>query len=218
MLIDILTLFPDMFEGPFKYSIIKRAQEKELVEIKIHNIRDFADNKYKTVDDRPYGGGAGMIMKVDVVDKALESIRIKELKSVRRTILTEAGGESFNQKKALEWSKLNHLIFIAGHYEGVDGRVKENLVDESVSIGPYVLSGGELPIAVMVDSVVRLIPGVLGNKDSLAEESHNEEGEAEYPQYTRPEVYKGFKVPEVLLSGDPKKIKAWRFSANGTGE
>jgi tRNA (guanine37-N1)-methyltransferase len=208
--IDILTLFPEMFEGPFKFSIVKRAQEKGLVTIKIHNIRDFADNKYKTVDDRPYGGGAGMIMKVDVIDRALGSIRAGESKSVGRTILTDAGGDQFTQKKAVEWSKLSHLIFIAGHYEGVDARVKEHLADEAISIGEYVLSGGELPIAVMIDSVVRLIPGVLGNEESLLEESHNEDGVAEYPQYTRPEDYNGWKVPEVLLSGDPKKIKAWR--------
>jgi len=204
MLIDILTLFPEMFEGPFKYSIVKRAQEKGSVKINIINVRDFANNNYKTVDDRPYGGGAGMIIKVDIIDKALQRI------APGKIILTEAGGTPFTQNKAMEWSKVDHLIFIAGHYEGVDARVKEHLANEAVSIGPYVLSGGELPIAVMIDSVVRLIPGVLGNQESLTEESHNEEGVAEYPQYTRPEEYKGWKVPEILLSGDHKKIENWR--------
>jgi tRNA (guanine37-N1)-methyltransferase len=209
--IDILTLFPEMFEGPFKYSIVKRAQEKGLVKINIINIRDFADNKYKTVDDRPYGGGAGMLMRVDIIDRALQNTKSETLNS--KVILTDASGSLYTQKKAVEWSKLEHLIFIAGHYEGVDARVKEHLVDESVSIGPYVLSGGELPIAVMIDSVVRLIPGVLGNNESLTEESHNEEGTSEYPQYTRPPEYKGWQVPGVLLSSDPKKIKA--FQKNG---
>lgn len=213
MVIDILTLFPEMFEGAFDWSIIKRAKEKGLVQINIHNLRNWAPDKYKSVDDHPYGGGAGMVMRVDILDKALSSINSPSaaLRTVKtKIVLTDAGGKQFNEKMAQEWSTSDHLIFIAGHYEGVDARVKEHLADEAVSIGPYVLSGGELPIAVMIDSVVRLLPGALGNEDSLKEESHNEDGVSEYPQYTRPEEYKGWKVPEILLSGDHKKIEMWR--------
>lgn len=208
--IDILTLFPETFIGAFDFSIIKRAKDKGIVEINIHNLRDWSTDKYKSVDDHPYGGGAGMVMRVDIIDRALESIRAGEQESERRTVLTDAGGKQFNEMMAQEWSKLEHLIFIAGHYEGVDARVREHLADEAVSIGPYVMSGGELPIAVMIDTVVRLLPGALGNEDSLKEESHNEEGIREYPQYTRPEEYNGWKVPEVLMSGNHKEIEKWR--------
>jgi tRNA (guanine37-N1)-methyltransferase len=209
MLVDILTLFPEMFEGPFKYSILKRAQEKELLKINIVNLRDFATDKYKSVDDRPYGGGAGMVMRVDIIDKAIQSVRAGEQESGNRVILTDAGGERFVQKKARELSVCEHLIIICGHYEGVDARVKEHLVDEVISVGDYVLSGGELPAMTIIDSVTRLIPGVLGNEESLNEESHNV-GEIEYPQFTRPDEYKGWKVPDILLSGDHKKIEEWR--------
>lgn len=209
MQIDVLTLFPEMFEGPFGYSIVKRAQEKGLVEIKVHNLRSWATGKYKTVDDRPYGGGAGMVMRVDVIDHAIESIRAGEQESKSRIILLDAGGRNLDQKKAIQLSKEKHLIFIAGHYEGIDHRVHEHIADEVISIGDYVLSGGEIPTMVVVDSIVRLLPGVLGNPESLDEESHNT-SEVEYPQYTRPEEYKGWKVPEILLSGNHKRIKEWR--------
>lgn len=218
--IDILTLFPETFIGAFDFSIIKRAKEKGIVEINIHNLRDWSTDKYKSVDDHPYGGGAGMVMRVDVLDRALQSLNNQapitnnQISSSQnnksKTILTDAGGKQFNEMMAQEWSKLEHLIFIAGHYEGVDARVREHLADEAVSIGPYVMSGGELPIAVMIDTVVRLLPGALGNEDSLKEESHNEEGVGEYPQYTRPEEYNGWKVPEVLMSGNHKEIEKWR--------
>jgi len=206
MKIDILTLFPQMFSGPFDESIIKRAQDKSLVEINIHNLRKWGLNDRRTVDDRPYGGGPGMIMRVDVIGTALKELKTKDSK----TILLDAGGERFTQTKSQELSKLPHLILIAGHYEGVDHRVHEHLVDEVISIGDYVLTGGELPAMILTDSIVRLIPEVVGKKESIIEESHSKPGYVEYPQYTRPEVYRDWKVPEVLLSGNHKEIKKWR--------
>lgn len=207
MTIHILTLFPKMFDGVFGESIIKRALEKSLISIKIHNLRDWATDNYKTVDDRPYGGGAGMIIKVDVIDKAIQEV--KNGCHNAKVIITDAGGKTFSQDKAKELSTGRDLIIICGHYEGIDHRVHENLVDEIISIGPYVLSGGEIAAMTITDAVTRLIPGVLGNNESLEEESHND-GKVEYPQYTRPDDYNGWKVPEVLKSGDHKKIKQWR--------
>ena len=197
-----------MFAGPFDFSIVKRAVEKKLATINIHNLRDWSTDNYKSVDDKPYGGGPGMIMRVDIIDSAVSKLKTQSAKC--KIILLDATGEKYTQKKAAELSKLEHLIIICGHYEGVDHRVHEHLADEVYSIGPYVLSGGELPVMVVVDSLCRLIPGVLGNSESLTEESYSEEMAMEYPQYTRPAEYKGWKVPEVLLSGDHKKIEAWR--------
>lgn len=220
MLIDILTLFPEMFVGPFEWSIVKRAKEKQLVEIHIHDLRWWATDKHKTVDDKPYGGGAGMVMKVDIIDSAVTELKTKTQNSKdqknTRVILMDAGGKKFNQGLAHDFSLDEHLIIICGHYEGVDHRVHEYIADEVVSVGDYVLSGGELPAMTVVDSVVRLIPGVVGNPKSLEEESHNEfgimnnESWKEYPQYTRPEDYKGWKVPQVLTGGNHKKIQEWR--------
>lgn len=206
MKIDILTLFPEMFSEVFGQSIVKRAIEKGKVQINIHNLRDFSTDSYKTVDDKPYGGGAGMVMKVDIVDKAIEAVRSDKMK----VVITDAGGNKFGQKKAVEFSTCEHLVIVCGHYEGIDHRVHEHLADEVISIGDYVLSGGEIPAMVIVDSVVRLLPEVLGNEKSLEEESHNNQGEAEYPQYTRPEEYKGWKVPSVLLSGNHSEINKWK--------
>lgn len=214
MHIDILTLFPDMFTGPFSESILRRAQDKLLVEINLHNLRDWATDKYKSVDDRPYGGGAGMIMRVDIIDAAITKLKTQNPNS--KVVLLDAGGEKFTQQKATELSSQN-LIVICGHYEGVDHRVHEHLADEVISIGDYVLSGGELPAMVLVDSIVRLLPGALGNPESLLEESHslkpnpyNLEPNIEYPQYTRPEDYNGWKVPEILLSGNHREISKWK--------
>lgn len=195
-----------MFAGPFEESIIKRAQEKDLVQITIHDLRKWGLDDRRTVDDRPYGGGPGMVMRVDVVDSALKELKTKDSK----VILLDAGGKTFNQEKAGKLSKLSHIILIAGHYEGVDHRVHEHLVDEVISIGDYVLTGGELPAMIIIDSIVRLIPGVVGKEASIVEESHSKPGYTEYPQYTRPEEYKGWKVPNVLLSGNHKEIKKWR--------
>jgi len=210
MKIDVLTIFPEMFEGVFGASIIGRATGTGLVEIKIHNLRDWSDDNYKSVDDRPFGGGAGMVMKVDVVDRALTDLR----KENTKVILLDTKGKMYDQKSAETLKNEEHIVLIAPHFEGIDHRVHDHLVDEVYSIGPYVLSGGELPAMVIVDSILRLIPGSLGNPESLAEESFSEEFTTEYPQYTRPAEYKQWKVPEILLSGDHKKIADWRRGKN----
>jgi len=208
MKIDILTLFPQMFTGPLSESILKRAQEKGTVKIKVHNLRDWAEDKHHTTDLPPYGGGAGMVMKVDVIDKAVTSLKKENKKT--KVILLDTKGEIYKQEKAKRFSKEKHIILIAGHYEGVDQRVHDHLVDEVICTGEYVLTGGEIPAMTVVDSVVRLLPEVLGNPDSLTEESFNDKDQIEYPQYTRPEEYKGWKVPKILLSGNHKKISEWR--------
>jgi tRNA (guanine37-N1)-methyltransferase len=206
MKIDILTLFPEMFKGPFEESIVKRAQEKELVEINIHNLRDWATDKHKTLDDKPYGGGGGMVLMVKPIYEALKDLKTKNSK----VVLLTPQGKVFNQKKAQEFSKLKHLILIAGHYEGFDERIREHLIDEEISIGNYVLTGGELPAMAVIDSVVRLIPGVLGAEESLIDETHTKPGYTKYPVYTRPESFKNWKVPKILLSGNHKEIEKWR--------
>ena len=202
MKISIVTLFPDMFHGPFDQSIVKRAIDKKLVSIDYINIRDFATDNYKTVDGHPYGGGVGMILRVDVVDRALQSIK------KGHTILLDAAGEPYKQQKAKELSTLDHLILICGHYEGVDHRIR-SLVDEEISIGDYILTGGEIPAMILVDSIVRLIPRVLRKSEATVHESFTQ-SMLEYPQYTEPQTYKGLKVPPVLLSGNHKMIDAWR--------
>lgn len=218
MQIDILTLFPDMFSGPFEYSILRRAQDKLLVKINIHYLRQWSTNNYKSVDDRPYGGGAGMIMRIDVIDNAVNDLKNSKTQKLKKSkvILLDAGGKKFSQGLARDLAHEEHIILICGHYEGVDHRVHEHLADEVISIGDYVLSGGEIPAMVVVDTITRLLPGALGNPDSLDEESFNPSmpnAKSEYAQYTRPEEYNGWKVPEVLLSGDHKKIKKWRSPA-----
>lgn len=208
MNISILTLFPDMFRGPFSSSIIKRAQDKGQVAIEYVNLRDFALDRYKSVDDHPYGGGVGMILRVDVVDRALQKLKTKNSKLKTKTILLDPQGTPYVQKKARALSTLDHLVLLCGHYEGVDERIR-SLVDEELSIGDYVLTGGELPAMIIVDSVVRLIPGVLSKADATSHESF-EEGLLEYAQYTRPEVYKDKRVPATLLSGNHATIAAWK--------
>jgi tRNA (guanine37-N1)-methyltransferase len=207
MKISIITLFPKMISGFFEESIVKRAVEKKLVEIEIINLRDFAIDDYGTVDDRPYGGGAGMILRVDVIHKAIS--KIKNQKS--KIVLTSPKGKIFDQKKAQGYSQLDHLIIIAGHYEDVDVRILD-YVDEEVSMGDFILTGGEIPASAIVDSIVRLIPGVLKKDKATINESFNinDKKILEYPQYTRPEEFMGKKVPEVLLKGDHKKIEKWR--------
>lgn len=205
MRLDIITLFPEMFMGPFEESMVKRAKENGLVEINTYNLRDYAEDKHKTVDDRPFGGGPGMVMKVDVIDKAISDLKT----NTSKIILLSAKGDKYTQQKAVEFSRLNHMILLCGHYEGVDHRVFD-LVDEVVSIGDYILTGGEIASMVLVDSVVRLIPGVLGDDESSVDESHKKPGYIEHPQYTRPEEYKEMKVPEVLLSGNHAEIDKWR--------
>ena len=205
MKIDILTLFPKMFEGPFNESIVKRAMEKNLVEIKIHDLRKWGLTERRTVDDRPYGGGVGMVLMIEPIYNALKELKEKESK----VILLTPQGKPFKQSLAKSLSSEKHLILICGHYEGFDERIR-SLVDEEISIGDYVLTGGELPARVVVDSIVRLIPTVLKKEEATELESFSEENLLEYPQYTRPEDFKGLKVPEILLSGDHQKINKWR--------
>lgn len=203
MKFDVLTLFPEMFEI-LKSSVIGKAIEKDLIDINLINIRDFSDDKHKKVDDTPYGGGAGMVMKPDVVYSAYDSVKDKNAK----VIYMSPQGKKLNQKKVEELSKENHLIILCGHYEGIDQRVLDKIVDEEISIGDYVLTGGEIPAMVLIDSVSRYIDGVISN-ESVSEESFSN-GLLEYPQYTRPEVFMGEKVPDVLISGHHENINKWR--------
>ncbi|MCH7641133.1 tRNA (guanosine(37)-N1)-methyltransferase TrmD [Patescibacteria group bacterium] len=212
MKIDILTLFPEIFKGPFDTSMLKKAQDNSLVEINIHNLRKWSKDKHKTVDDRPYGGGKGMVIRVDVVDRALKDLKKSTINHQPSTILLTPQGKVFSQKKAQQLSKLKHLILISGHYEGFDERIREHLVDEEISIGDYILTGGEIPAMVIVDSVVRLLPGVL-DKEAVEHESFSSskiENLLDHPTYTRPENFKDWKVPEVLLSGNHADIEKWR--------
>jgi len=214
--IDVITLFPEMFDGPFNASIIKRAGSKGLIEVKVHNLRDWGETDRKNVDDRPYGGGVGMVLRVDIIDRALHDLKLKVKSKKLKVILLDATGARYTQAKARELSNFDHLILIAGHYEGVDHRVHENLADEIISIGDYVLTGGEIPSMVLVDSIIRLIPEVLGKDESSVDESHKTPGYLEYPQYTRPEKYNGWDVPKVLLSGNHKEIGIWRDKKSGS--
>lgn len=209
MKITILTLFPEMFSGPFDLSIIKRAQEKNLVEINFVNIRDFGIGKHKVVDDRPFGGGTGMVMRVDVLDNAIQSVRDASLqKNEEQCVLLDARGKVFNQSVAKSFSTLQHLILICGHYEGVDERTRD-LIDATISIGDFVLTGGELPAMLITDAVTRLIHGVLKD-DATILESFSDTHSLEYPQYTLPREYKGISVPDILLSGHHKHIEEWK--------
>ena len=226
MKFEIITIFPKIFDSYFSESIIKRAQKAGLIGIGIHNLRDFTFDKHKTVDDTPYGGGAGMVMKIEPIYRAVSSIisnfqfpiskqipisksKISKPKNTR-IILFSAKGKKYTQKDARRLAKYDNLILICGRYEGVDERVAKYVADEEISIGDYVLTGGEIPAMVVVDSVARLLPGVLGNIESAKEESHSIKGQLEYPQYTKPEIYNKWKTPKVLLSGNHKEIEKWR--------
>lgn len=210
---DVITIFPEVIAPYAEASILGRAQKNGLISIAAHNLRDWAMDKHHKVDDSPYGGGPGMVMKVEPFDGAVKAVKAKGKKA--RVIVTSASGKPFTQQDAIRLAKYDQLIFLCGRYEGIDGRVEEHLADEAFSIGNYVLTGGELPALVMIDAIARNVPGVLGAKESLAQESHGEEGLLEYPQYTKPEVYKKWNVPEVLLSGDHKKIEKWRYENSG---
>ena len=205
----MITLFPEMFEGVLGESILKRAQEKRLVEIRLHNLRDWAKDKHRTVDDRPYGGGPGMVLKVDVVVPAIEEVTSDERRATSKVILLSPQGKKYNQKMARELAQEERLILVAGHYEGFDERIRE-FVDEEISIGDYVLTGGELPAMVIIDSVVRLLPGALGDEESAKQESFSQENLLDHPSYTRPAEFREMKVPEVLLSGNHAEIEKWR--------
>ena len=213
MRIDILTLFPEIFQSPFSVGIFKRAIDQKLVSVNTHNIRDYAHDTHNTVDDYAYGGGAGMILKTEPIFEAVESIKSdiysKEGADALPIILLTPQGRLFTQEIADELSRYGHIILICGRYEGVDERVRQYLVIDEISVGDYVLSGGELAAMVVVDAVVRLLPGVLGSEASPLDESHTA-GLLEYPQYTRPAAYRGWSVPEVLLSGNHAQIAKWR--------
>ena len=210
MQIDVITIFPQMLERIIKESILKRAQQKNIVKINIHNLRDFALDKHSIVDDYSYGGGAGMVLKPEPIFRAVEKIvgsRKRKLKV--RIILLTPQGQTFNQAKTKELSQEEHLLFICGHYEGVDERVKENLITDEISIGDYVLTGGELPAMVIIDSLVRILPGVLNKRESFENDSFYQ-GLLDYPHYTRPRRFKEKSVPDLLLSGNHSQIKEWR--------
>jgi len=205
MKIDVLTLFPAMFAGPLDESIIKRAREAGRLDLAIHNLRDYAHDRHKTVDDRPFGGGPGMLLKPEPIFEAVESLA----REGTRVILLSPAGRPFSQAIARDLAGLEHLLMVSGHYEGFDERVREQLADDELSIGDYVLTNGALPVMVIIDAVTRLLPGVLGDEDSAREDSFSQ-GLLEYPQYTRPAEFRGMKVPEVLLSGNHAEIARWR--------
>lgn len=213
MKFNLITIFPNILSSYLKEGMLKKAIDKNIINLNPVNLRDFSEDKHQTVDEPPYGGGAGMILKIDPIHKALKSIKAKPGLKTKKIVLLSASGTKWTQKKAIEYSKLKELTLICGRYEGVDARIKD-FIDEEISVGDYVLTGGELPAMIIIDSISRLIPGTLGNKQSIEEESHNEEGLLEYPQYTRPKIFKvgrkEYDVPEVLLSGDHAKIKKWR--------
>ena len=213
MKFNIITIFPEIFLSYFNESIIKKAQEKKVISIKIHNLRNFTTDKRHTVDDTVYGGGAGMLLKIEPLYKAIKKITKPKKIAGQKIILLSAKGKTWNQSLAKKYSKLKNITLICGRYEGVDERIK-NFIDEEISIGDYVLTGGEIGAMTIVDSITRLIPKVLGNKESLADESHNETGILEYPQYTKPAEFKvgnkKYKVPKELLSGNHQLIADWK--------
>jgi tRNA (guanine37-N1)-methyltransferase len=209
MHIDILTLFPNMFSGPFAESIVKRAIDRDLIDIRIHNLRDWGQGKHKVVDDYPFGGGTGMVMKPEPLFEAVEAIKEDSSSLSLPVILLTPQGRVFNQRIASELAALERFILLCGHYEGIDERVRAHLVTDEISIGDYILTGGEIAAMVIVDAAVRLLPGVLGSEESAADDSHTS-GLLEYSQYTRPQAYRGWEVPEVLLSGNHAQIAKWR--------
>lgn len=216
MIFHVLTIFPEYFRGPFEHGILKRAREAGTLEIRIHNLRDWTYDRHKTVDDRPFGGGEGMLLKPEPIFQAVESIW-PERNPERKVVLLSAQGRLFDQAMANRLAQAGELLFICGRYEGVDERVAEHLADEEISIGNYVLSGGELAAAVVIDCVARLLPGVLGNEQSAVFESFQQEGHGpgllDCPQYTRPADFRGWKVPDVLLGGNHEEIRRWRRRA-----
>lgn len=212
---DVITLFPEMFENVLKSSILGRAKAKQKVLINLHQLRQWATDKYGTVDDKPFGGGIGMLLKIEPIAAALETI------PGQKVILMSAKGKRLTQKKAEELAKLDQITIVCGHYEGVDARVEKYLVDEEISIGDYIVTGGELPAMVLIDCLSRLQTGVLGKDESSHVESFSKVGgrrSIEHPQFTRPRDFRGWKVPEALLSGDPKKVEAWQKQSKNGGK
>ena len=212
MIFHVLTIFPDFFRGAFEQGVVGKARTAWLIEIRVHDLRDWTQDRHRTVDDRPFGGGEGMLLKAGPIFEAVESVW-PERGSEKRIVLLSAQGRKFDQAKAREFSQLSQLFLICGRYEGVDERVAEHLADEEVSIGDYVLSGGELPAAILIDATARLIPGVLGNEQSAIAESFGDAGLLDCPQYTRPAEFRGWNVPEVLIGGNHEEIRKWRQRA-----
>jgi tRNA (guanine37-N1)-methyltransferase len=208
----VLTIFPEFFRGPFEHGVIQRARESGLIEIRVHDLRDWTHDRHRTVDDRPFGGGEGMLLKAGPIFEAVETIW-PERRPGKRVILLSAQGRTFDQSMARDFAGLDELLLICGRYEGVDERVADHLADEEISIGDYILSGGELAAAVVIDAVARLKEGVLGNSQSAIAESFSEEGLLDCPQYTRPAEFRGWKAPEVLLGGNHEEVRKWRSQA-----
>ena len=212
MKFHVLTIFPEFFRGPFEHGVVQRAREAGLIEIQVHDLRRWTSDRHRTVDDRPFGGGEGMLLKAEPIFEAVEAIW-PERGQGRKVVLLSAQGQKFDQARAREYSGCQELLLICGRYEGVDERVAEHLADQEISIGDYVLSGGELAAAVVVDAVARLKEGVLGNETSVVDESFGEQGLLDWPQYTRPAEFRGWKAPEVLLGGNHEEIRKWRRNA-----
>lgn len=204
---DIVTLFPDFFKSPLQTSLLKKAQDKGLLKLEVHNLRQWTHDRHKTADDKPFGGGAGMVMKPEPLFECVEAVG-----KGAWVVLLDPQGEPMSQKLAQKLAKKKHLVLIAGHYEGVDQRVKDHLIDQEISIGDFITMGGEAPALCLIEALARLIPGVLGNKESLQHESF-QTGVLEYPHYTRPREYRGWKVPGILISGDHKEVDLWRRKA-----
>jgi tRNA (guanine37-N1)-methyltransferase len=211
---DIITIFPKIFDSYFNESIISRGQKKKLIKINVHDLRKWTSDKRKTVDDKPYGGGPGMIFKVEPIWKALRALKTKKGQAKTKIILTDPAGKKFDQRMAEKLAKMKRVVILCGRYEGFDARVGD-LVDEKISVGDYILTGGEIPAMAIVDVISRLVPGVVGKEESLREETFSRKDFVEYPQYTRPFEFRGWRVPKILLSGDHQKIKAWRAAKTG---
>ena len=214
MIFDVITIFPDFFKGPFDYGIIRRGREKGLIETRIHDLRDFTSDRHRTVDDRPFGGGEGMVFKPEPIFNAVEKVRKADPAEI---VVLSAAGRKFNQAEALRLSKAEQLIMICGRYEGIDERVIEHLATAEISVGDFILSGGEIAAAVVIDAVTRYVPGVVGKEESILRDSFSDPAAetqlVEHPHYTRPAEFRGWKVPEVLISGDHEAVRNWRHEA-----
>ena len=211
---DVVTIFPEFFKGPFDFGVIRRGREKGLIETRVHDLRDFTSDRHRTVDDRPFGGGEGMVFKPEPIFRAVEAVRMNDRAEV---VVLSAAGRKFNQAEALRLSKAEQVIMVCGRYEGIDERVIEHLATAEISIGDFILSGGEIAAAVVVDAVTRYVPGVVGKEESILRDSFSDPAavtqHVEHPHYTRPAEFRGWKVPEVLISGDHEAVRRWRHEA-----